>query len=106
MDSEYCMAMTTIDDEAAATQLARQIVERKLGACVQILTIRSVFAWQGEVDEAPELLLLVKTRRARYEELEAYIREQHSYDVPEILQVPIVRGLAAYLAWMDESTSR
>jgi periplasmic divalent cation tolerance protein len=100
------MTMTTIDDDAAASALAREIVERGLGACVQILTVRSVFAWEGAVEETPELLLLVKSRADRYEELEAYIREHHPYDVPEILQVPIVRGFAPYLAWMDERTTR
>ena len=104
MDNGYCMAMTTIDDEAAAAQLARRIVEHRLAACVQILTVRSVFSWEGAVDETRELLLLIKTRADRYEELEAFIREHHSYDVPEILQVPIVQGFAPYLAWMDENT--
>ena len=99
------MAMTTLDDEAAATQLARQIVERKLAACVQILHVRSVFSWEGAVDDTAELLLLMKTRADRYDELEAFIREQHAYEVPEILQVPIVRGFAPYLAWMDENVS-
>lgn len=98
------MIMTTIDDEAAAAALAREIVEHGLGACVQIVTVRSVFMWEGAVDDTPELLLLVKTRADRYDELEAFIREHHSYDVPEILQVPIVRGFAPYLAWMDDST--
>jgi periplasmic divalent cation tolerance protein len=100
------MTMTTIDDETAAAALAREIVERGLGACVQILTVRSVFVWEGAVEETPELLLLVKTRADRYDELEAYIREHHPYDVPEILQVPIVSGFAPYLAWMDERTKR
>jgi periplasmic divalent cation tolerance protein len=104
VDSDYCMTMTTIDDEAAAAKLARAIVEQRLAACVQILTVRSVFRWEGAVDDTPELLLLVKTRADRYDELEAFIREHHSYDVPEILQVPVVAGFAPYLAWIDENT--
>lgn len=100
------MVMTTTDDESAAAQLARRIVERKLAACVQIVHVRSVFTWEGAVDDTDELLLLIKTRADRYDELEAYIREQHSYDVPEILLVPIVRGFAPYLAWLDEGTAR
>jgi periplasmic divalent cation tolerance protein len=96
--------MTTIDDEAAAARLARQVVERQLAACVQILTVRSVFVWEGVVDDTPELLLLMKTRADRYEQLEAFIREQHSYDAPEILQLPVARGFGPYLAWIDENT--
>ncbi len=106
MDSDYCMTMTTTDDEAAAARLARQIVEHELAACVQILTVRSVFVWQGAVDDTPELLLLIKTRADRYEELEALIRRHHAYDVPEILQVPITRGFGPYLSWVDERTQR
>ena len=106
VEAAHCMAMTTIDDEAAAAALARAIVEQRLGACVQIAGVRSVYSWEGAVEESPELLLLVKTRADRYDELEAFIRAHHSYDVPEILQVPIVQGFAPYLAWMDEGTKR
>jgi periplasmic divalent cation tolerance protein len=102
---EYCMAMTTTDEREAATQLARRLVEARLAACVQILDVRSVFTWQGSVDDAAECLLLIKTRCDLYERLESFIREHHSYDVPEILRVPIAGGFGPYLSWMDESTS-
>jgi len=106
MTTEHCMAMTTIDDEAAAGRLARRMVEHKLAACVQILPVRSVFVWDGAVDDTPEFLLLIKTRSDRYEQLETFIREHHSYDVPEILQLAIGRGFGPYLAWIDENTLR
>ena len=104
MPTEYCMAMTTTDGEEAAATLARLIVDARLAACVQIVNVRSVFVWNGELDDAPELLLLVKTRADLYERLEAFIREHHTYDVPEILQVPVAAGFGPYLAWMDAST--
>lgn len=106
MAGEYCVVMTTLDDEASAATLARQVVEARLGACVQILRIRSFFVWEGAVNDAPEFLMLVKTRSDAYAELEAFIREHHPYDVPEILQTPVTAGFGPYLAWIDEMTDR
>lgn len=104
-DLSHCIAMTTLDDQAVARKLARGVVEARLGACVQILTIQSVYRWVGAVTDAPEYLLLIKTRTSVYAELQAFIEEHHPYEVPEIVQVPITAGLGAYLGWIDESTS-
>ncbi len=106
MAGEYCVVMTTLDDEAGAATLARQVVEARLGACVQILGIRSFFVWEGAVNDAPEFLLLIKTRSSAYVELEAFIRRHHPYAVPEILQTPVTAGYGPYLAWIDEMTGR
>lgn len=96
--------MTTAGDEESAATLARGIVEAQLGACVQILPIRSFFVWEGKVNDDAEQLLLVKTRGELYAQLEDHIRTHHTYDVPEIVMVPVIAGSTPYLAWMDEMT--
>lgn len=103
-DHNYCVAMTTTGNEEDALSLARQLVDAHLGACVQILDIRSVFVWEGAVNDEKEQLLLIKTRSDLYEKVEAFIGEHHPYDVPEILQVPVTGGFASYLGWVDEAT--
>jgi len=80
-------------------------VQARLAACVQIQRVRSVYAWQGETRREPEWLLMAKTRAGRFAELEAFIRERHGYEVPEIVQVPITAGSAAYLRWLGEATT-
>jgi periplasmic divalent cation tolerance protein len=102
----YCIVMTTTGDEATAERLAAGLVERRLAACVQSVPMRSVYVWQGEVERASEVLLLIKTRAAEYDAVEAHIRSEHSYEVSEVVMVPIVRGSAGYLGWIDESTTQ
>lgn len=89
-------------DEAA--RIADLLVERRYAACVQQHPIRSTYRWEGEVQHDEEILLLVKTRAARFDDVVATVRELHSYDVPAISAVPIVRGSADYLAWIDTET--
>jgi periplasmic divalent cation tolerance protein len=89
-------------DEARA--LARLAVERKLAACVQFLPMQSVYEWEGTVQEDAEYLVLFKTHRDVYARLEAMIAEQHSYDVPEIIALPIAAGLPAYMQWIGATT--
>lgn len=102
--STYCMITTAVSTREAAHTLARDLVDRKLAACVQLVAVDSVYTWEGERAEEAEVLLLIKTRAARYDAVEAAISTKHPYDVPEIVQVPIERGLAAYLTWIDEVT--
>jgi periplasmic divalent cation tolerance protein len=105
-ENAYTMVMVTTDDEDEAVELAKKLVAEKLAACVQITNIRSVFFWDGKTDDAQEYLLLAKTREAVYDELEAFIKENHDYDVPEILKVPILGGFGPYLQWVDENTTK
>lgn len=100
----YCVVQTTLASEADAAALARQLVQAGLGACVQLQAIRSFYLWQGQAHEEPEWLLSIKTRSALYPALEAWLRAHHPYETPEIIQLPIAAGSAAYLAWVDEST--
>ena len=100
----YALIMTTCGSREEAERLAEGLVRGRLAACVQILPITSVYEWKGELNRDDEHLLFIKTRSARYADVEQYIVEHHSYDVPEVVQVPIDSGLPAYLKWVDEST--
>ena len=100
------LVFTNLPDRDAALKLARGLVERRLAACVNVLGgCTSVYRWKGDIEEATEVPVLVKTRSARYEELEAAIRELHPYELPEIIAVPVVRGLTDYLDWIAEETA-
>jgi len=105
MTSEYCIAMTTLEDEDSASRLARRLVEAKLAACVQLVQIRSTFSWEGDVEDAREVLLLVKTRTSVYDQLQRFVCENHPYDVPEILQLPVTAGYGPYLSWVNDNTT-
>jgi periplasmic divalent cation tolerance protein len=100
---EYEMILTTVASEDEARALARSLVEARLAACVQIQPIQSVYRWKGEVLEEPEWRLVVKTVAKRYVEVERHIREQHSYETPQIIRVRIEGGSADYLKWVEES---
>lgn len=101
-----CVVLTTAGTEEEAQQLAEGLVAGRLAACVQVLPVHSTYIWQGELHRDPEWLLLIKTTTARYGDVEAFIREHHSYQVPEIVQVPIHQGLAAYLAWVESAVAQ
>ncbi len=99
--SDFCMLMTSVDDEAAAQALAQGMVEAGLAACVQVLPI-SFYVWKGQSRREAEYLLLGKTRSALWPSLEQYIQAQHPYSVPELLQLPVTGGSTAYLQWLRE----
>ena len=107
-ETTYCVVQTTLASEAQAEALARLVVEARLGACVQLQPIRSFYRWtnevQSEVRDEAEFLLQIKTRQACYPALEAFIRAHHSYETPEIVQLPIVAGSADYLQWLQAET--
>jgi len=98
--SEFCVVITTTPNQQEATSLAQKLVEQQLAACVQMMPINSVYRWEGAIQNEPEVLLLIKTRAALYGELESFITAHHSYSVPEIIQLPIEQGSAAYLQWL------
>ena len=102
----YIVCLVTIDDPEKAAQIARILVEKKLVACVNILPqIRSIYTWKGQLCDETELLMIMKTRGDRFGELQTAVKELHPYEVPEIISLNIEGGLAAYLKWIDESTS-
>jgi len=99
------LVMTTLPDLASAQALAATLVDARLAACVNILApCQSVYRWQGAVERADEVPLLIKTSEARYAALEAAIVAQHPYQTPEIIALPLAHGLPAYLAWIDAET--
>ncbi len=99
------LVLTNLPDQAIAERMARHVVEARVAACVNILApCRSVYRWQGAVEEAVEIPLLIKTTADRYPDLERAIKSMHPYDVPEIIAIPIATGLPAYLGWVDEET--
>lgn len=100
----YCIVLTTTADLAQAETLARQIVEARLGACVQLQPIESFYVWKDELCRSPEYRLSIKTRQDRFEALAQFIRAHHDYETPEIVQIPITAGSTDYLQWVDAGT--
>lgn len=99
--SAYVLVLSTCPDEETAERLAAGLVEARLAACVNILgPLRSVYRWQGAVQKDDETLLIVKTHRDRYPQVERLIVQQHPYELPEVLQVAIRGGSADYLSWI------
>ena len=99
------LVVTNLPDRAAAERLADMVIEKKLAACVNILApCRSVYRWKGAVQHDEEHPMLIKTTEERYGALEQALREGHPYELPEIIAVPIERGLPAYLDWLTAET--
>jgi periplasmic divalent cation tolerance protein len=105
MTDTFCVILTTVGGREAADRIAEALVSRRLAACVQVSDISSTYRWNGQVTKDSEWLLLIKTAGHLYKQVEAAILEMHPYEVPEIVQVPVVQGLAPYLDWIAESTS-
>jgi periplasmic divalent cation tolerance protein len=102
----YLMAMTTTDARPDAERLARDLVERRLAACVQVLgPISSTYRWKGAVETAEEWLCLIKTTGARFDALAAHLQATHGYETPELTAVPVDQGSPAYLAWLSAATA-
>jgi periplasmic divalent cation tolerance protein len=96
---------TTIDSREQAEAIATALVERGLAACVQISEITSVYSWQGRIENDREFRVMAKTLDERYAEIEAAIRELHSYDLPAIYAVPVSHAFAPYAEWVEENTT-
>ena len=104
MSDEAIVVFMTAASGEEATRLADMLVGAHLAACVQILPeIESVYRWQGKIERSSEVLLLAKTTRGKFDELEREVRALHSYDTPEIVAVPVVAGSAPYLEWLTKT---
>ncbi len=99
------LVLTNLPDRGAAVALARTLIERRLAACVNVLSeCTSLYRWQDKVEEAVEVPVLIKTSEAAYPDLERSIRELHPYELPEIVAVPLAQGLPDYLGWVLAET--
>ena len=100
----YSLILSTASSKDEAQHIARALVERRLVACVNIVgPIDSIYRWKGEVESAQEFLLMMKTDSDRFERVRDAVKSLHSYEVPEVIQVPVENGLPAYLQWISTS---
>jgi periplasmic divalent cation tolerance protein len=103
--TDKLIVFVTCGNRELAEKVAMNVVAERLAACVNIVPgIRSCYEWEGTIEWSDELLMLMKTTRERYPQLELRVRELHEYDVPEIVAVPIEAGLAKYLDWIAANT--
>lgn len=104
---EYIQVLTTTERREDAERIAREILEKRLAGCVQIVgPVASTYWWKGKLENAQEWLLLIKSRRDLYGELERAIREIHPYENPEIIAVPIAAASREYLEWLESELKK
>nr|XP_029736228.1 protein CutA homolog [Aedes albopictus]XP_029736230.1 protein CutA homolog [Aedes albopictus] len=103
----HSVAYVTTPNEESALKLSRKLVERKLAACVNIVPrVVSIYEWEGKINEHHEILLVIKTRTTRVDELCQFVRENHPYSVAEVVALPIENGNPAYLTWLSKAVPR
>jgi periplasmic divalent cation tolerance protein len=99
--TDKIVVLTTCGSAEEADKIARALVSKKLAACVNVLpAVRSIYRWKGEVQDAEEIVLVIKSSRALFDDVRVEIEKLHSYEVAEVIAVPIVDGSEAYLEWM------
>ena len=99
------IVITHVPNRDVALEIARALIERKLAACVNVLAeCTSIYRWQGKLESTAEIPLMIKTRAAIYDDVEAAIKSLHPYELPEIVAVPVERGLPGYLDWINTET--
>ncbi len=103
--TDKIVVLSTCGSEDEAERIARGLVDARVAACVNIVPgLRSIYRWKGAVEDAGEWLLLIKTRRDRFAELQTQLRRLHSYEVLECIALPVIDGSGAYLGWIDSET--
>lgn len=103
---EVLLVLTNLPDRDSAQRIAQALVENRAAACVNIMAeCSSIYRWQGNIETASEVPLLIKTTREAYPRLEAAIRAHHPYELPEIIAVPVNAGLPGYLQWVAQETA-
>ena len=99
------MILVTASSEEEAKKIAFSLVEKRVAACVNLIKdIESIYRWKGKISDEKEVLILIKTRKKLYKSVEEEIKKLHSYEVPEIIALPIISGSKDYLYWMDSET--
>ena len=100
--TDKIVVFSTAASAAEAEAIARRLVEERLAACVNVVTgVRSFYRWKDKIENSPEWLLVIKSSRGRFEALRAALEKLHSYEVPEVIALPVVEGAENYLNWMD-----
>jgi periplasmic divalent cation tolerance protein len=103
---QFVVVFVTCGSEGEASKIAHALVDERLAACANIVSpIRSVYRWEGKICDEREWLLVIKTREARFRDLEKRVKSLHSYQVPEIISLPILAGSPSYLKWLEENTT-
>jgi periplasmic divalent cation tolerance protein len=104
--SESLVVFVTCGSEEEGLKIAHALVEERLAACVNLMSpIRSIYRWEGKICDEKEWLLIIKTQTARFEDVEKRVKSLHSYFLPEIIALPIIKGSSSYLNWLKEMTS-
>ena len=100
--TDKIVVLSACESEEEAARLARHLVEKRVAACVSIVPgARSIYHWKGEIEDTAEWLLVIKSRRDLFAALRLELGRMHSYEVPEIVALPVVEGSESYLAWLD-----
>ncbi len=103
---QVLLVLTNLPDAESARSLARVLVESRLAACVNLMPgVQSVYRWQGEIEQASEIALLIKTTQKHYAQLQQAIISHHPYEFPEVIALPISNGYAPYLHWVATETA-
>ena len=103
--TEFIIVLITAQKEEEAAEIAKDIVAKKLAACVNIVRgVRSIYRWRGKTEDEEEVLMVVKSRRTLFPDLMKRVKELHRYTVPEIIALPIIEGSEEYLGWLKEET--
>ncbi len=102
----YAVVLVTASSRQEAAAIAESLIQLKLAACVSLLPVFSIYTWRETIHHDEEWQLLIKSERSRFAELEARIRELHSYEVPEIIALPIVAGSQPYLQWISDQVQK
>lgn len=95
--------LSTCRDSVEAERISRAILEKRLAACVNIVPVRSRYVWKGSIEEAEEDLLIIKTRGDKFRQVEKLVKAMHSYEVPELIALKVLKGSKPYLDWLLES---
>ena len=96
----YGVVLVTAASQSEATAIATMLIEEQLAACINVFPVQSIYQWEGKIQQESEFQLIIKTNLAKFAELSSRIQEIHSYEVPEIIALPIVSGSESYLGWL------
>jgi periplasmic divalent cation tolerance protein len=105
MQPNFIVVLVTCGSEEEALTIARSLVEKRLAACVNLVSpVRSIYQWEEKILDEKEWILIIKTKKDKFKNLEKEVRSLHSYDVPEIIGLPVIEGSSSYLKWLEEMT--